>query len=106
MPQKRGIPRPQDVERIRHALEMKKLAEWELTQAVIDAMRHGGSIREISRETGISDSTILRWRKGQGLPTHDDLIVAPAREARERLYAAYPGLRDAFEALREKREAD
>ncbi len=59
MPQKRGIPRPQDVERIRHALEMKKLAEWELTQAVIEAMRHGGSIREISRETGISDSTIL-----------------------------------------------
>lgn len=105
-PQKKGTPRPQDVERIRLALEMKKLAEWELRESVVAAMRHGGSIREISYATGLSDSTILRWRQGKGLPTHDDLIVKPAREARERLYAAYPGLRDAFEALQRQSEQD
>ena len=105
MPQKKGIPRDADARRIEEAVELKALAEWNLSRAVIEAMRHGGSIREVAKVSGLSESTILRWRKGQGLPTHDDLIVAPAREARERLYAAYPGLRDAFERLRQQEEA-
>ena len=104
-PQKKGIVRPADAERIEEAVELKALAEWNLAQVVIEAMRHGGSIREVAKVSGLSESTILRWRRGQGLPTHDDLIVAPAREARERLYAAYPGLRDAFAQL-DRREAD
>ena len=104
-PQKKGIVRPADVQRIERAVELKALAELEMSRAVVEAMRHGGSIREVARVSGLSESTILRWRKGQGLPTHDDIVVAPAREQRERLYAAYPWLRDLSEQLREQ-EAD
>lgn len=98
-PQKKGLVRPADADRIRRAVELKKLAELELSEAIVEAMRHGGSIREVALVSGLSDSTVLRWRAGRGLPTHDDLIVAPARERREMLYAAYPGLRQAFAEL-------
>lgn len=96
MPQRKGIPRPVDVERMRRAVELKALAELELVDAVVTAMRHGGSIREVAAVTGLSEATVMRWRQGKGLPTHDDIVVAPARERRERLYEAYPQLRAVF----------
>ncbi|GGO68321.1 helix-turn-helix domain-containing protein [Nocardioides deserti] len=96
MPQRKGIPRPADVERMQRAVELKKLAELELADAVVTAMRNGGSIREVAAACGLSEATVMRWRQGKGLPTHDDIVVKPARERRERLYEAYPGLRAVF----------
>ena len=82
------------------AVEIRALAELELADAVLTAMRHGGSIREVAAASGISERTIARWRRGQGLPTHDDW-ARPARDRREALYEAYPNLRQIFETVRE-----
>lgn len=92
-PQRKGVLRPADVERIQRAVEIRHLAELELVAAVLDAMRHGGSIAETAASSGLSERTIIRWRKGQGLPTHDDWH-AGSRERRDRLHEAYPWLKD------------
>lgn len=99
-PQRKGLLRPADVERIQRAVELRELATLELVSAVLDAMKHGGSIRETCAASGLSERTIIRWRKGQGLPTLDDWHRI-SRENRERLYAAYPGLRQVSDMLRE-----
>lgn len=90
-PQRKGVLRPADEERVQRAVELRALAELEVVAAVLEAMRHGGSIREVAIASGLSERTIIRWRRGQGLPTHDD-YHRPSREARERLYEAYPWL--------------
>lgn len=100
MPQRKGLVRPADAERMQQAVVLRALAELELADAVVTAMRHGGSIREVAAASGLSEATVTRWRQGKGLPTHDDLIVAPARERQEQLYAAFPGLREITDALR------
>lgn len=105
MPQRKGVMKPADVERIRKAIEIKALAELELVQSCLDAMKHGASIRATADVSGLSERTIIRWRKGQGLPTLDDWH-AESRDARERLYAAYPGLREAYELLDRIQAAD
>lgn len=92
-PQHRGLVSKADAERIQRAVELRALADLEVVDAVLAAMRHGGSIRETSAASGISERTLIRWRKGQGLPTHDDW-AAPAHERREMLYSAYPWLRE------------
>lgn len=99
-PQKKGLLRPVDVERIQRAVETRNLAELELVASVLDAMRHGGSIREAAATSGLSERTIIRWRKGQGLPTHDDYHRL-SREETDRLHAAYPWLKETQAMLRE-----
>lgn len=99
-PQRKGLLRPADVERIQRAVELKELATLELVAAVLDAMKHGGSIRETCAASGLSERTIIRWRKGQNLPTLDDWHRL-TRENRERLYEAYPGLKQVEAMLRE-----
>lgn len=101
-PQQKGIVPPKDVERIQRAVELKALVELELAQAVLDAMKHGGSIREVAAASGLSERTILRWRKGQGLPTHDDWAL-PARERERRLEELMPHLGQIREMLAEIR---
>lgn len=99
-PQRKGLLRPADVERIERAVELRELATLEMVAAVLDAMKHGGSIRETANAAGLSERTIIRWRKGQGLPTLDDWHRI-SREDREKLYEAYPGLKQVSEMLRE-----
>lgn len=98
--QRKGLVRPADEERIQKAIELRALAELELVDAVLSAMRHGGSIREVAAASGLSERTVIRWRKGQGLPSLDDWHL-PARERRDRLYEAYPWLKDAHARLSE-----
>lgn len=98
-PQRKGTPRPVDVERIQRAVEIRALAELELVDAVLTAMKHGASIRETALTSGLSERTIIRWRKGQGLPTHDDWHHE-AKERRATLYEAYPWLKDTEALLR------
>lgn len=97
-PQRKGELRPADVERIQKAVELRALAELELVAAVLDAMRHGGSIRETAAASGLSERTVIRWRRGQGLPTHDDWHRG-SRDRREQLYEAYPWLRETQEMI-------
>lgn len=88
------------MERIQKAIELRALAELEVVDAVLAGMRNGGSIREAAAASGLSERTIIRWRKGQGLPTLDDWHL-PARERRQRLYEAYPWLKDAHARISE-----
>lgn len=97
-PQRKGLVRPADVERIQRAIELKAWTELELADAIVTAMRNGGSIREVAAASGLSERTIARWRAGQGLPTRDDWLL-PAKVRREQLYAAYPGLEAVHELL-------
>ncbi|HEX7658095.1 MAG TPA: hypothetical protein VF444_01345 [Pseudonocardiaceae bacterium] len=99
-PQRKGLVPPADEERIRKAIELRALVELELVDAVLTAMKHGGSIREVAAASGLSERTIIRWRKGQGLPTHDDWHK-DSRERRERLYEAYPWLRNTEAMIRQ-----
>lgn len=99
-PQRKGLVRPVDEKRIQRAVELRALAELELVAAVLEAMKQGGSIREVSLASGLSERTVVRWRQGQGLPTQDDWHK-DARERQARLDAAYPELRQVREMLRE-----
>lgn len=103
-PQHKGILRPVDVERVQRAVEVRALAELELVDAVLTAMKHGGSIREVAAASGLSERTIARWRRGQGLPSHDEW-ARPARERQQQLYEAYPWLKET-EAMLHELKAD
>lgn len=98
-PQKKGLVRPADEERIQKAVATRTLAELEVVASVLDAMKHGGSISQVALASGLSERTIIRWRKGQGLPTLDD-YHRPSREETDRLHAAYPWLKETQEMLR------
>lgn len=82
-PQAKGTPSDEDAARIRAAVVAKRLAEIELAAAVLDAMRNGASIRETALVADVSDRTILRWRKGQGLPTREELREASEQRRRD-----------------------
>lgn len=90
-PQRRGEFRKGDEERIHKAAEIRMLAELELVASCLNAMRHGASVAQVAIASGKAERTIIRWRRGQGLPTFDDWHL-PARERQQRLYEAYPGL--------------
>lgn len=72
-PQHKGIVPPAQTERVQAAVEWKKAAELELVNAVVDAMRAGGSISEVAAISGLSERTIIRWRQGKNLPTAEEL---------------------------------
>jgi hypothetical protein len=80
-----------DEARIHKAAEIRMLAELELVASCLDAMRHGASIAQVAAASGKAERTIIRWRRGQGLPTFDDWHGS-ARERQRRLYEAHPGL--------------
>src|SRR4051794_39008027 len=82
-PQRKGIPPKTAAERVQAAVAWRAAAEVEMAAAVVDAMRQGGSIAEVAKLSGLSERTILRWRKGQGLPSAEEL-----RESRRRDDAA------------------
>jgi transposase len=64
VPQKRGLISDADQARIRTALRQRD--EWEaaLRESVVEAARHGASVRELAAFTGLSTNTISRWKRG------------------------------------------
>lgn len=64
-PQIRGIPKPEDVDRIMAALAAQKGADVEVRKAVLAAVKHGASVRELAAATGLSTNTITRWKRGE-----------------------------------------
>lgn len=86
-PQRKGIVPPAETERVQAAVEWKKAADLELVNAVVDAMRAGGSIAEVAAISGLSERTIIRWRQGKNLPTAEELREARRREDHERSIA-------------------
>lgn len=64
-PQKRGLVPAADQARIVDALQRTDAAQAELRAAVLAAIDHGGSVREIAQVSGLSTNTVSRWKLGQ-----------------------------------------
>lgn len=64
-PQHRGILTDADQQRIRAALAGRDEADQELRDAVLEAAKHGASVRELGAFTGLSTNTISRWKRGE-----------------------------------------
>ncbi len=64
-PQHRGILTDDDKARLRAALAGRDAAEQELRAAVLTAVKHGASVRELGAFTGLSTNTISRWKRGE-----------------------------------------
>ena len=64
-PQNRGILKSADQKRLRAALDARDANERELHAAVLAAVGHGSSVREIAAFTGLSTNTISRWKRGE-----------------------------------------
>ncbi len=64
-PQHRGIISDDDQARIRAALDGRDAAEQELRAAVLTAVKHGASVRELGAFTGLSTNTISRWKRDE-----------------------------------------
>jgi DNA-directed RNA polymerase specialized sigma24 family protein len=62
-PQPRGAISPADQTRLRAALEAKVNADTEIRAAVLEAVEHGASVRELAAFTGLSTNTVSRWKR-------------------------------------------
>ena len=65
VPQNRGVIIAADQKRIRSALDAREKSDAELHAAVLAAVAHGASVREIAAFTGLSTNTISRWKRGE-----------------------------------------
>lgn len=61
----RGTIQPDDQKRLRKALESKAEADVEIRSAVLEAVEHGASVRELAAFTGLSTNTVSRWKRGE-----------------------------------------
>ena len=68
-PQRRGlIPEPQ-MSALKAAQQSAADASEQYQLAVADALKAGGSIREVHDVTGLSTSTAQKWGRAHGWPT-------------------------------------
>jgi len=72
VPQKRGLISEADQKLIRAALaarqavdDAKDAADARVREAVLVAVEHGSSVRELAAFTGQSTNTISRWKRGE-----------------------------------------
>jgi transposase len=78
-PQRLGvIPDPQ-LTRLTEAKAALTEADEEYRQAVADALKAGGSVREVARVTGLSTSTVQAWGRERGWPTEEQQAARRAR---------------------------
>lgn len=68
-PQTRGIPEPADVERIIAALRLQAEVQHQLEAAVADALKAGGSVREVAAATRLSTTTVQKYGRAHSWPT-------------------------------------
>jgi DNA-directed RNA polymerase specialized sigma24 family protein len=64
-PVARGTIQPEDQKRLRKALESKAQADVDMRAAVLEAVEHGASVRELAAFTGLSTNTVSRWKRGE-----------------------------------------
>lgn len=68
-PQPRGIVPPKRAEEVVAARDAKDQADERFRAAVVDALKAGGSIREVAQLAGISTRTVQDWGHAGGWPT-------------------------------------
>ena len=78
----------QDVQRIKAALVLRDEAQQQVEQAVADALKAGGSVREVAASTGISTTTVQKYGRAHGWPTDEQRAGWEADRARQDEFAA------------------
>lgn len=68
-PQPRGVIPEEHEQALRDALTARDRAEEQLHTAVADALKAGGSVRQVALFTGLSTNTVQRWGREGGWPT-------------------------------------
>lgn len=80
-PQTRGIVPEPDVQRIKAALVLRDEAQQQVELAVADALKAGGSVREVAASTGVSTTTVQRYGRRHGWPTSEQQAGWEAEQA-------------------------
>lgn len=62
----RGVPTPEQVERIEVHKAGSEQAQAHYRAVVVQALREGASFSEVSRLTGLSTNTLQRWKREAG----------------------------------------
>lgn len=95
-PQARGIIPPDNANRLAAARDAKEAADDEFRSAVVDALKAGGSIREVAQLAAISTRTVQDWGHAGGWPTTEQ--KAARAKAREKRAEDLRGILDRYEA--------
>lgn len=99
-PQKRGEIPDADRDRILAAQQADAAAHEAFVQAVVDALKHGASVREVATLTGLSPRTVFAWGHANGWPT------AAQKKARDEIAAANAAYRQRVEQVRSRLERE
>lgn len=81
MPQRRNVPPEEHAERIVKALAALKAAHEERDASIADALKAGGSVREVARIAGLSERTIQTIGHDNGWPTDKQRAAWEAEKA-------------------------
>ena len=103
-PQHKGIVSEQAAARLRAAMQGRDDAEAELHAAVADALKAGGSVREVMRLTGMSSETVQRWGRDGGWPTAEQKRAREETRARNAAYRA--AIEQAQQQLDQRKRTD
>lgn len=88
-PQHKGIVPPAHESKLLAARRAKDDAEEAYRTAVADALKAGGSVREVMRITGLSNQTVDRWGKERGWPTAAQVRAREEVRERNRAFRAW-----------------
>jgi hypothetical protein len=88
MPQTRGIVPEPEIQRIKAALVLREDAQQQVELAVADALKAGGSVREVAASTGISTTTVQKYGRAHGWPTSAQRAGWEADRARQDEFTA------------------
>ncbi len=85
-PQHKGLVPPSHEARLIRLRDQATTATTAFREAVADALKAGGSVREVAKVTGLSSRTVRIWGNERGWPTPEQ---KGAREARSAEIAAF-----------------
>ena len=86
---------PQMAARLAELARARTEADAALKVAVVEALKAGGSVREVMRMTGLSTQTVSRWGHAGGWPTPAQVRAREeATERRRAIARKYLGIED------------
>ncbi|AYR01536.1 helix-turn-helix DNA-binding domain protein [Arthrobacter phage Seahorse] len=87
-PQTKGtVPEPEG-QRITDALALRAEAQQQVELAVSDALKAGGSVREVAAISGLSGTTVQKYGRAHGWPTQEQRDGWEAAKASQDEWAA------------------
>lgn len=105
-PQTRGIVPEPEGQRIIDALALRAEAQKHVELAVADALKAGGSVREVSAFSGLSGTTVQKYGRAHGWPTTEQRAGWEVAQASQDEWAARLAAATAVLASMEQAVAD